>query len=150
MNSDLVEQFQTLQEFVVTARERLTDHPWNYIVGGTETETAQRRNRQALDSLALRPRVLNDVSQVDCSARLCGVDARLPVVLCPIGGLESFDADGALSVARAAESFGVPMMLSSVSKWPLEQVHGASHGELNLIYQLYLSLIHISEPTRPY
>ena len=78
MNSDLVAQFQTLQEFVVAARDRLTDHPWNYIVGGTETETAQRRNRQALDSLALRPRVFNDVSQVDCSARLCGVDARLP------------------------------------------------------------------------
>ena len=137
MKNDLSEQFQTLQEFVVAARDRLADHPWNYIVGGTETETSQRRNRQSIDSLALRPRVLNDVSQVDCSASLFGVDARLPVVLCPIGGLESFDADGALSVARAAASFGVPMMLSSVSRWPLEEVHAVSRGELNLIYQLY-------------
>ena len=39
MNKDLVEQFQTLQEFVVSARDKLADHPWNYIVGGTETET---------------------------------------------------------------------------------------------------------------
>ncbi len=137
MNKDLVEQFQTLQEFVVSARDKLADHPWNYIVGGTETETSQRRNRLALDSLALRPRVLNDVSQVDCSTTLCGVASRLPVLLCPIGGLESFDPDGALSVARAAESFGVPMLLSSVSRWPLEQVHAAGEGNLSLIYQLY-------------
>lgn len=137
MDNTHAERFLTLQEFVTAARERLTDQPWNYIVGGTETETAQRRNRLALDALALRPRVLNDVTQIDATTRLFSAVARLPVTLCPIGGLESFDPDGALSVARAAERFGVPMMLSSVSKWPVEQVAAQSQGALQLVYQLY-------------
>jgi glycolate oxidase len=133
---NLTEKYLTLQEFVTAARDRLDDHPWNYIVGGTETETTQRRNRLAIDRIALRPRVLNDVSEIDLSCSVFGCKARLPVFLCPVGGLESFDADGALSVAKAASDFGVPMMLSSVSKWPVQQVQGVS-DDLDLIFQLY-------------
>lgn len=136
MNEDLSEKYQTLQEFVTAARDVLDDAPWNYIVGGAETETSQRRNRLAIDSVALRPRVLNDVSQIDLSTSLFGCDTRLPVFLCPVGGLESFDADGALSVAQAASQFGVPMMLSSVSRWPLREVSATSE-DLDLVFQLY-------------
>ena len=130
------ENYQALQEFVTAARARLEDNAWNYIVGGTETETSQRRNRLAIDSLALRPRVLNDVSKVDLSANILGCRARLPVLLCPVGGLESFDENGALTVATAAAEFGVPMMLSSVSRWPLRQVC-ESAASLQPIMQLY-------------
>lgn len=136
MEQNLTEQFQTLQEFLVAAREKLDDHPWGYIIGGTETETSMRRNRLALDSLALRPRVLVDVSEIDTSTTLLGSKSRLPVLLCPIGGLESFDPDGALSVARAASQFGIPMMLSSVSRWPMEQVSEVD-SSLSLVFQLY-------------
>lgn len=136
MSDELTEQFQTLQEFVAAARNRLADPQWEYVIGGTETEMAMRRNRLALDSLALRPRVLNDVSSIDTTTQLLGRTSRLPVVLCPIGGLESFDADGALSVARAASRFGVPMMLSSVSKWSIEQV-ASTAKDLSLVFQLY-------------
>jgi len=136
MNENISDKYQTLQEFVTAAREKLDDPPWDYIVGGAETETSQRRNRLAIDSLALRPRVLNDVSQIDLSSKVFGCDTRLPVFLCPVGGLESFDKDGALSVARAASQFGVPMMLSSVSRWPLRQGY-AIEKDLDLIFQLY-------------
>ena len=136
MEDNLTEQFQTLQEFLVAARGQLDDHPWGYIIGGTETETSMRRNRLALDSLALRPRVLVDVSEIDPTTTLLGSQCRLPVVLCPIGGLESFDPDGALSVARAASEFGIPMLLSSVSKWSVEQVAEVDPA-LSLVFQLY-------------
>jgi len=136
MESKDTEKFQTLQEFVTAARDKLADQPWNYIVGGAETETSQQRNRLAIDSLALRPRVLNDVTRIDLSSWMFGCNVRLPVFLCPVGGLESFHQDGALEVAKAASQFGVPMMLSSVSRWPVQEVV-ASVSELQLIYQLY-------------
>lgn len=122
MTESLQSQFVALQEFVTAARQQLGNNEWGYIVGGAETETSQRRNRLAIEKLALRPRVLNDVSKVDCSTELFGNPASLPVLLCPIGGLESFDPEGAVSVARGAGGGGVPMMLSSVSRRPLEEV----------------------------
>ena len=124
MTESLQSQFVALQEFVTAARQQLGNNEWGYIVGGTETETSQRRNRLAIEKLALRPRVLNDVSQVDCSTELLGKHATLPILLCPIGGLESFDPEGAVSVARGAGGGGVPMMLSSVSRRSLEEVSG--------------------------
>ena len=133
----MTERFLTLHEFVIEARSKLPDTTWAYIMGGTETESTVRRNRQALDSLALRPRVLNDVSSVDCTARLFGVSSRLPVFLCPIGGLEAMDPGGALGVATAAESFGVPMLLSSVSTWSPADLLEQTGDDLSLIYQLY-------------
>ena len=65
MSSGLEDRFQTLHEIVRAARANLAPGPWDYLVGGTETETTVRRNRQALDSVAFRPRVLRDVSRVD-------------------------------------------------------------------------------------
>ena len=81
------EQFLTLQEIVSAARRNLSPGPWNYLIGATETETTQRRNRQALDSIAFRPRVLNDVSKVDSTWRFLGKPVRLPVMLAPVGGM---------------------------------------------------------------
>src|SRR5712691_7986521 len=60
-------EFQTLQEIVKKARQNLDQNDWDYIVGGTESETTLRRNRMALDSLAFRPRVLRDVSRIDAA-----------------------------------------------------------------------------------
>src|SRR5246127_2638835 len=84
--------FQTLHEIVARARQNLNQNDWDYIVGGAETETTLRRNRLALDSLALRPRVLRDVSTIDASVTAFGHRLRLPVVLAPVGSLGSFHA----------------------------------------------------------
>jgi len=146
MTESIENRFVALQEFVVEARAQLGDNEWGYIVGGAETETAQRRNRLAIEQQALRPRVLNDVSKVDCSSKLFGQNVRLPVLLCPIGGLESFDPEGGISVARGAAGSGVPMMLSSVSRRPFDEVvtvfnetaAKSSYSDNNLmILQLY-------------
>src|SRR6266487_2142577 len=61
-------EFQTLHEIVKKARQNLDQNDWDYIVGGTESETTLRRNRMALDSLAFRPRVLRDVSRLEAVA----------------------------------------------------------------------------------
>src|SRR5215831_154781 len=89
--------FMNLHEIVAKARQNLNQNDWDYIVGGTETETTLKRNRMALDSIAFRPRVLRDVSTIDASVTQFGRRLRLPVVLAPVGSLESFHATGAES-----------------------------------------------------
>src|SRR5208282_232297 len=112
--------FENLHEIVRKARQNLDQNNWDYIVGGTESETTLRRNRLALDSVAFRPRVLRDVSRVDAAVSLFGRRLRLPLLLAPVGALESFDESAAAGVARAAGEFGVAHMMSSVSKPGLE------------------------------
>ena len=73
----------------MAAHQVLDRNMWDYVVGATETEITMRRNRLALDRIALRPRVLNDVSHIDSGARFLGKFVRLPVAFAPVGGLES-------------------------------------------------------------
>ena len=63
MASGLENEFVTLHEIVKAAKVRLNANIWDYLIGGTETETTLRRNRMALDSIAFKPRVLRNVSQ---------------------------------------------------------------------------------------
>jgi len=126
-----------LHEIIAKARANLNQNDWDYIVGGAESEATLRRNRMALDSLALRPRVLRDVSAVDCSVNQFGRKLRIPVVLAPVGSLESFHALGAEPVVRAVNEFGVAHMLSSVCDPGLEDLAAAAPQALRL-YQLYV------------
>jgi isopentenyl diphosphate isomerase/L-lactate dehydrogenase-like FMN-dependent dehydrogenase len=129
--------FQNLHELVAKARANLNQNAWDYIVGGTETETTLRRNRMALDEIAFRPRVLRDVSKVDASVEVMGRKLRLPVMLAPVGALETFDPGGGGAVVRGVDAFGAAHMLSSVSEPGLENVAKAAPDALR-IYQLYV------------
>jgi len=136
MNAPLNEQFLTLQEIYLAAKRNLAPGPWAYLMGGAETETTVLRNRRALDEIAFRPRVLRDVSRIDSTAKFLGQPARLPVMLAPIGGLESIVEGGAAAAARAAAQFGVPQMLSSVCKPGLEET--AAAAQTVRVFQLYV------------
>src|SRR5690348_3321053 len=133
---DITGEFLTLHEFVLAARHKLSGELWDFLVGGAETETTLRRNRQALDAIALRPRVLRDVSRVDSAGGLFDRPMRLPVVLAPIGSIESYDPGGTAMVAKAAAEFGVPMFASSVSAPSIEATAAAAPGRK--IFQLYV------------
>ena len=136
MNAPHTEEFLTLQEIVAAARRNLAPGPWAYLIGGAESETTVRRNRLALDSLAFRPRVLRDVSRIDSGASFLGKRVRLPVMLAPIGGLESIAEGGAAAAARGAAQFGVPQMLSSVCQPGLEATAAAADTVRS--FQLYV------------
>ena len=129
-------KFQALHEIVHAARDNLDRNIWDYLRGGTETETTLKRNRAALDAIAFRPRVLRDVRNVDTSATVMGRKMRLPVCLAPIGSLESFDAEGGVAAMRAAGAFGCALMLSSVSTIPLEDVAKGGDGfKIAMLYK---------------
>jgi glycolate oxidase len=129
--------FMNLHELVAKARQNLNQNDWDYIVGAAESETTMRRNRMALDTMAFRPRVLRDVSAIDTSVDALGRRMRLPIVLAPVGSLESFHPAGAASVVRGAREFGVAHMLSSACEPGLEAIAQAAPDALR-IYQLYV------------
>jgi isopentenyl diphosphate isomerase/L-lactate dehydrogenase-like FMN-dependent dehydrogenase len=129
----------SLGAVVKGAREKLNPKAWDYLIGGAEMETTIARNRQGLDSLAFRPRVLRDMRKVDLGRTFLGHKLRLPVLLAPIGGLTSLHPDGPLAVARAAEEFGTMSFLGSggaVKEHPMEEVRAA--GKAPMGYQLYV------------
>ena len=136
MSNQPEERFQVMHEVVAAARNALNQNMWDYVVGGTATETTVRRNRLALDRIGFRPRVLRDVSHVDPSAQFLGHTIRLPVALAPVGGLEQIERGGGVTVAQGAGQAGVPFFLSSVSEPGLASVAAAATGPK--VFQLYV------------
>src|SRR3984893_5060312 len=102
MASELDDKFQTLHEIVRAARMTLDPGPWDYMVGATETETTLRRNRLGIDSLAFRPRVLRDVSRIDTGVTFFGRRLRIPVMMAPVGSIETFTPGGGATAANAS------------------------------------------------
>ena len=92
--------------------------------------------RQGLDALAFRPRVLRDVSEIDCGGTVLGRKTRLPLSLAPMGSLPTMHPGGAMEVAKAAEEFGVVSYLSSVTQPGLEEI-GSETGHPK-VFQLYV------------
>jgi isopentenyl diphosphate isomerase/L-lactate dehydrogenase-like FMN-dependent dehydrogenase len=130
------EKFVTTQEIITQARRNLSQHVWHYLTGGAESETTMCRNRLALDRLALRPRVLVEVSKIDPSTIFLGNSLRIPVMLAPIGSLQIMTPEGAVAVARAAHEFGTISFVSSVTQPNLEETAAATpHPK---IFQLYV------------
>jgi len=130
------EEFLVLHELAKRAKEKLSLPSWDYLMGGAETETTLKRNRQALDSVAFRPRILRDVEHVDAGGSLLGQKLRLPVLLAPIGSLQDFMDGGGVVPTRAAANFGAMHMLSSTCQPGLEEV--AAAVDYPKIFQLYV------------
>jgi glycolate oxidase len=129
--------FVSLQEIVATARRNLPQDLWDHLSGGSDSETTLLRNRQALDSLALRQRVLVDVRKIDITTTLLGQKLASPVFLAPVGGFVGFaHPDGACNVARAAVAHGTTAFISTAAKPSLEAAAAAVKEPL--IFQLYV------------
>jgi glycolate oxidase len=128
--------FQTTQQVVEAARRNLSQPAWDYLVGGSESETALRRNRLSLDKWGFIPRILVDVSQIDTATTLLGYKLRSPVILGPIGSMQHLSPDGAIGFARAAAQYGTLMSMSIMTPPSLEEVAAAADGPK--VFQLYM------------
>jgi L-lactate dehydrogenase (cytochrome) len=118
------------------ARRRLPRFLFDYIDGGSYAEVTLRRNVADLEAIALRQRVLRDVSGIDLSTNLFGQDLRLPVALAPIGLAGMNARRGEVQAARAAAAAGIPFCLSTVSACPIGEVAKASPKPF--WFQLYM------------
>jgi len=129
-------QYPTNEDIIRAAKRNLTQAGWDYLVGGTESETSMRRNRASFDVKGFRPRVLVDVSTLDTSTTILGFPTKIPVMLAPIGGLVRIHPQGPVEAAKAASEFGVIQTLSSVSGTELEEV--ASQNDQAKFFQMYI------------
>lgn len=123
-------------DFRREAQKRLPRFLFDYVDGGAYAEVTLRRNVADLADIALRQRVLVDVSKVDLTTRLFGCDLAMPVGLGPVGMSGMYARRGEAQAARAAAAKGVPMCLSSVSVCDLREV--AAAGANPLWFQLYV------------
>jgi glycolate oxidase len=131
------QNFVSLQEIVAQARKNLSNDLWDHLSGGADSETSLWRNRQALDSLALRQRVLVDVRKIDISTTLLGKKLSSPVFLAPVGGFVGFAHPlGAVNVAKAAVAHGTTAFISTAAKPSIEAA--AEAVDEPLIFQLYV------------
>jgi L-lactate dehydrogenase (cytochrome) len=104
------------------ALRRLPRFLFDYIDGGSYAEVTLRGNVAELERIALRQRVLRDVSAIDLSATLFGQQLAMPVALAPIGLAGLTARRGEVQAARAAEAARIPFCLSTVSACPLAEV----------------------------
>ncbi|MFY9527724.1 MAG: lactate 2-monooxygenase [Candidatus Acidiferrales bacterium] len=118
------------------AKEKLSPQAYDYVAGGAGGENTIRANREALDRWKLVPRMFCNVSRRDLRIELLGSKLPAPVLLGPVGVQGIIHPHAEVGVARAAASLGIPMVLSTVSSRPLEEV-GREIGDGIAWFQLY-------------
>ncbi|MNU43994.1 L-lactate dehydrogenase [cytochrome] [compost metagenome] len=126
----------SITDYRELARRRLPRFLFEYIDGGSYAETTLGRNISDLRDVALRQRVLRDVSDIDLSATLFGQKQSLPVALAPVGLAGMNARRGEVQAARAAAAFGVPFTLSTVGACSIGEV--AAGSPTPFWFQLYM------------
>lgn len=127
---------QSIDELDAMACQRLPAFAWEYVSAGAEDERTLTDNRRAFQRWQWRPRTLVDLSETDSRATLLGRDCAMPLAIAPTGynGMLWRNAD--IALARAAQRYGVPFTLSTVSCDSIEAV-AAAVPEGRLWFQLY-------------
>jgi isopentenyl diphosphate isomerase/L-lactate dehydrogenase-like FMN-dependent dehydrogenase len=111
--------------------------PRDYVSAGAGSEDTMRENLEAFRRWRIVPKMLTDVETRDLSTTVLGTSMPAPVMLAPIGGIQSLlHPDGEVAVARVAAELGVPMVLSTVSSKTLEEV-AETLGATPRWFQLY-------------
>jgi L-lactate dehydrogenase (cytochrome) len=123
-------------DYRAAAQKRLPPFLFHYIDGGAYAEQTLRRNVEDFAAVALRQRVLKDMSQLDTSTELFGEKFSIPVALSPVGLTGMYARRGEVQAARAADARGVPFTMSSVSVCPIEEV--APQLKRPMWFQLYV------------
>ncbi|AMO60974.1 FMN-dependent alpha-hydroxy acid dehydrogenase [Mycolicibacterium phlei] len=144
----------TFAEWEAKAEAAMPPWVYSYVAGGAGDEHTQRLNRSAFDTWGLIPRMFRASRERDLSIDLFGLKLASPVFMAPIGvlGICSQDHHGDLAAARAAARTGVPLVVSTLTQDPLEDV-AAELGDTPGFFQLYTptdrdlaaSLVHRAE-----
>lgn len=109
---------------------------YDYAESGSYTEQTFRENVSDFSQIRLRQRVAVDMSDRNLSRNMLGEAVSMPVALAPVGFTGMQSADGEIKAARAAEAFGVPFTLSTMSICSIEDV--AAHTTKPFWFQLYV------------
>ena len=124
------------QDFRAIAKQRLPKFLFEYIDGGSYVEYTKGRNVSDLEEIALRQRVLRDVSDIDLSTDLFGQKIAMPIALAPVGLAGMNARRGEVQAVRAAEKSNIPFSLSTVSACSIGEV--AAAAKKPFWFQLYM------------
>jgi len=125
-----------IEELRALARKRVPRMFYEYTDAGSYSENTYRANEEDFQRIKLRQRVAVDLSNRSTRTQMIGVDVAMPVALAPTGNTGMMHADGEILAARAAEKFGVPFTLSTMSICSIEDV--AAHTKAPFWFQLYV------------
>jgi len=123
-------------QFKTLARKKLSQMAYDYIRSGGADEITMRENRLGFERLALAPRVLVDVSQIDTRISLFGDELQSPILLAPIAYQRVFHPEGELATARGASAAGAPLIISSFTTTAIEEI--ARNTQQPIWFQLYV------------
>ncbi|WP_410015606.1 FMN-dependent L-lactate dehydrogenase LldD [Sodalis sp. C49] len=112
-------------DYRAAAQRKLPPFLFHYLDGGAYAEYTLRRNVEDLAQVALRQRVLRNMSQLSLETTLFGQRLAMPVALAPVGLCGMYARRGEVQAARAAASKGIPFTLSTVSVGTIEEVSSA-------------------------
>src|SRR4051812_33632933 len=128
-------QAANVSDYRALARARVPHFLFEYLDGGSYDEVTLRRNVEDLQTVALRQRVLRDVSAIDLSTELFGKRWAMPVGLGPVGLSGLYARRGECQAAQAASDAGIPFALSTLSACSIGEV---ARSGAPFWFQLYI------------
>ena len=125
-----------IEDLRVLAEKRVPRMFYDYADSGSWTEGTYRANEADFAKIKLRQRVAVNMENRSTATQMVGLDVKMPVAIAPVGLTGMQSADGEIKAARAAEKFGIPFILSTMSICSMEDV--AAHTTAPFMYQLYM------------
>ena len=133
-------EYLTIDDLKYKAKKKVPKAFHDYVRSGSWTETTLKNNSNDFQKISFRQRVAVDISNRTTKKNLLGVEYKMPVALAPVGSLGMQRADGEILAAQAAEDFGVPFTLSTMSICSIEEV--ARNTSKPFWFQLYVMRDH--------
>ena len=131
-----LDKITDIEDLRVVAKRKVPKMFYDYVDSGSWTQTTYRNNETDFDRIKLRQRVLVDMDNRSLASTMIDTPVHMPVAIAPTGFTGMMWADGEIHAARAAEKFGVPFSLSTMSICSIEDV--ASHTSAPFWFQLYV------------
>ena len=125
-----------IEDLRVLAKKRVPRMFYDYADSGSWTEGTYRANSEDFQKIKLRQRVAVNMENRSTATKMVGVNVKMPVCIAPVGLTGMQSADGEIKAARAAEKFGIPFTLSTMSICSIEDV--AAHTTAPFWFQLYM------------
>ena len=126
----------TIEDLRVLAQKRVPRMFYDYADSGSWTESTYRANSSDFQKIKLRQRVAVNMENRSTATTMVGVPVHMPVAIAPTGLTGMQHADGEILAAKAAEKFGIPFTLSTMSICSIEEV--AANTQAPFWFQLYV------------